>query len=65
MPRAIGDPGQTNDLSAVEPDVVQRAEAMFTEQHTPTPFRESGQSQEAWERELRELGIQLPNNVDG
>ena len=52
--------------NAVEPDVVQRAEALFTEQHAPTPYiREPGQSQEAWERELRERGIQLPNNVDG
>jgi arylsulfatase A-like enzyme len=63
---AIGDPGQTHDLAPVEPDVVRRAEDLFRQEHTPTPYMpEPGQSKEAWERELTELGIQLPNNVDG
>jgi arylsulfatase A-like enzyme len=63
---AIDDPGQTHDLASAEPDVVRRAEELFAREHTPTPYMpEPGQGRDAWERELRERGIVLPDNVDG
>ena len=62
---AIHDPGQTADLAASESEIVTRAEAIFAEAHTPTPyFPAPGQSHDDWEVELRRRGIDLPNNVD-
>jgi arylsulfatase A-like enzyme len=62
---AIRDPGQTEDLAEVEPDVVKRAELLFEQEHTATPYiREPGQSQDAWEKQLHERGIRLLDNVD-
>jgi arylsulfatase A-like enzyme len=63
---ATGDPGQTRDLADQEPHIVQRAAAIFAEAHTPTPyFPAPGQAREDWENQLEQMGILLPDNVDG
>ncbi|MBN1674350.1 MAG: arylsulfatase [Kiritimatiellae bacterium] len=63
---AATDPQEARDLSASRPEVAARAERIFSEARTVSPYvRNPGESVERWEARLQAAGLELPDNVDG
>lgn len=62
---ADNDPGETTDLAADNPDVVNQVEDALSEAHKPTPYcPRPGQTLEQWKANMDALGIKLPTNID-